>query len=153
MTEPACTPSHFTQFDDTLAYPALHRSHFVRRRHGPRSLTGTLCPNSVLPDGRRVDDVLGLGFALITALPLTSAQHLLAEERGCTPYFAAPGPELARWLRRGHPVAALVRPDRTVMATSRSVAQLLTQVPRYHPAVHGQHAVGENSVRVTQDKP
>lgn len=133
--------------------PALHRSRFVQRRHGPRSLTGTLCPNPVLPDGHRVDDVLGLGFALITAVPLTSAQHLLAQERGSTTYFAAPGTELARWLRRGHTVAALVRPDRTVMATSRSVAQLVTQLPHYHSSVHGHHAVGENSVRVTQDKP
>lgn len=116
--------------------PALHRSSFVRRRHGPRSLTGTLCPNPELPDGRRVDDVLGLGFALITTAPLTPAQRRSVEQRGATVYFVATGNPLARWLRRGHIVAALIRPDRTVMATSRHVARLVAQVPRYPTAMH-----------------
>ena len=117
--------------------PALHRSLFVQRRYGPTSLTGTLCPNPVLPDGRRVDDVLGLGFALVTAVPLTPARRLVAEQRGATAYFAAPGTELARWLRRGHTVAALVRPDRTVMATSRRPCDLLAAVPNFHPTAAG----------------
>lgn len=112
--------------------PALHRSFFVQRRYGPRSLTGTLCPNAALPDGRRVDDALGPGFALITAVPLTSGQQSLIEQRGATSYFAAPGTALARWLRRGRTGAALIRPDRTVMATSRRVADLLAVVPDFH---------------------
>ena len=49
--------------------PALHRSAFVHRRHARRQLAGTLCPNPVLADGRRLDSVLGDGFALITAVP------------------------------------------------------------------------------------
>lgn len=112
--------------------PALHRSFFVQRRHSPTSLAGTLCPNPVLPDGRRVDDVLGLGFALVTAAPLTPEQHALVDQRSATTYFAAPGTALAQWLRRGHTVAALVRPDRTVMATSRRPAKLLTAIPTFH---------------------
>jgi len=117
--------------------PALRRSVFVQRRYGPRSLTGTLCPNPVLPDGRPVDEVLGPGFALLTAVPLTPAQQLIAGQRGAVTYFTAPDTPLARWLRRGHTVAALVRPDRTVMATSRRPTVLLAAVPNFHPTAAG----------------
>jgi 3-(3-hydroxy-phenyl)propionate hydroxylase len=109
--------------------PALHRSSLVRRRLGPWSLTGTLCPNPTLPDGRRLDDVLGMGFAVVTAVPLTSEHQALLQHRGATAHFAAPGTELARWLRRGRTSAALVRPDRTVMATARRPGDLLAHVP------------------------
>lgn len=104
--------------------PALHRSSLVRRRFGPRSLTGTLCPNPTLPDGRRLDDVLGTGFAIVTAVPFTADQQALADQRCATVFLAAPGSELARWLRRGRTTVALVRPDRTVMATARRPADL-----------------------------
>ena len=111
--------------------PALHRSFLIRRRRGPRSLTGTLCPNPALPDGRRLDDVLDTGFALITSEPLTLAQQHLLEQRCATLHFAAPDTELASWLRRGHTVAAIVRPDRTVMATARRPVDLLAEVPDF----------------------
>ena len=116
--------------------PALHRSALVRRRLGPRSLTGTLCPNPTLPDGRRLDDVLGAGFAVVTAVPLTSGQQTMLQQRGATAYVAAPGSELARWLRRGRVGAVLVRPDRTVMATARRPGDLVIATPRFrrvHP--------------------
>ena len=121
--------------------PALHRSFLVHRRHGPRSLTGTLCPNPALPDGRRVDDAFGTGFALVTSQPLTLAQQKLVEQRCATVYFAPPDTDLGRWLRRGRTVAALVRPDRTVMATARRAADLIAVVPdfrRTETAVRGQ---------------
>lgn len=109
--------------------PALHRSSLVQRRLGPRSLTGTLCPNPTLPDGRRLDDVLGMGFAIVTAVPFTVAQQELADQRRTTVFFAAPGSEVTRWLRRGRTTAALVRPDRTVMATARRPGDLLSHTP------------------------
>ena len=119
--------------------PALHRSFLVRRRRGPRSLAGTLCPNPALPDSRRLDDALCPGLALITATPLTAAQHMMVAQRGATTYFAAAGTELADWLRRGHTGAAIVRPDRTVMATARRPEDLLAAVPDFRrtEAVHG----------------
>lgn len=112
--------------------PALHRSALVHRRRGPRSLTGTLCPNPVLADGRRLDDALGLGFAVITTVPLKSTQHALIKDRGATALCAAPGSELARWLRGGHTTAVIVRPDRTVMRSSRRVDDLLAVLPELH---------------------
>ncbi|MEU0495214.1 bifunctional 3-(3-hydroxy-phenyl)propionate/3-hydroxycinnamic acid hydroxylase [Mycobacterium sp. NPDC006124] len=111
--------------------PALHRSALVGRRVGPWSLTGTLCPNPTLPDGRRVDDVLGKGFAIVTAAPLTAGQRAQAERRGVTVHVAAHGSDLARWLRRGRTTAALVRPDRTVMATARRPTDLLASTPDF----------------------
>ena len=115
--------------------PALHRSFLVQRRRGPRSLIGTLCPNPALPDGRRLDDILGNSFALVTTQPLTVAQHALAEGRGAAVHFVAAGSELARWLHRGHTKAAIVRPDRTVMATARRPGHLLTAVPDFRRTV------------------
>ena len=111
--------------------PALHRSALIGRRRGPRSLAGTLCPNPTLPDGHRLDDVLGTGFALVTTVRLTPEQHTTVERRGATAYYAAPGSELAGWLRRGRTTTALVRPDRTVMATSRRTADLVSAVPNF----------------------
>jgi 3-(3-hydroxy-phenyl)propionate hydroxylase len=111
--------------------PALHRSSFVQRRLGPRSLAGTLCPNPTLPDGRRLDDVLGTGFAIVTAVPFTPDQQAVADQRCATVFFAAPGSDLARWLRRGRTTIALVRPDRTVMATARRPADLLAHTPPF----------------------
>ncbi|WP_263996299.1 bifunctional 3-(3-hydroxy-phenyl)propionate/3-hydroxycinnamic acid hydroxylase MhpA [Mycobacterium yunnanensis] len=110
--------------------PALHRSALVGRRRGPRSLTGTLCPNPALPDGRRVDDVRGMGFSIVTAVPFTADQQALADRRCVTVVFAATGSDLARWLRRGRTTAALIRPDGTAMATARRPADLLAQTPR-----------------------
>jgi len=51
--------------------PALRRFALVHRSLAPWQLTGTLCPNLLLADGRRVDGVLGDGFALITRTPPT----------------------------------------------------------------------------------
>ena len=125
--------------------PALHRSAFVRRRRVPRSLTGTLCPNPTLPDGRRLDDVLGTGFAVVTAVPLTSGQQTQLQQRGASMYVAAADSELARWLRRGRAGAALIRPDRTVMATARRPVDLLAATPHF-----GRMAVVSHA---TEDRP
>lgn len=117
--------------------PALHRSSLVQRRLGLRSLTGRLCPNPTLPDGRRLDEVLGRGFAIVTAVPFTAAQQEMADQRCAAVFFAAPGSELARWLRRGRTTAALVRPDRTVMATARRPADLLPSTPGFGAFIRG----------------
>ena len=100
--------------------PALHRSALVRRSRTPWGLAGTLCPNPLGTNGTRLDAELGLGFALVT----TVAPPARAVHRGAAVHVAAPGSELATWLRRGHAKAAIVRPDRTVLAAGRDVAAL-----------------------------
>ncbi|GFG70667.1 bifunctional 3-(3-hydroxy-phenyl)propionate/3-hydroxycinnamic acid hydroxylase MhpA [Mycolicibacter senuensis] len=115
--------------------PALRRSALVIRDRHPRNLAGTLCPNPLLADGRRLDTVLGDGFALVaTTRPLPFHQDLLAEH-GAVMHIAQPGSELARWLHRGHATAAIIRPDRTVMRASRSLSALVTATPRFASAV------------------
>lgn len=111
--------------------PALHRSSFVRAGHVPGRLTGTLCPNSVCPDGHRLDDLLGNGFSVITATSPTAAQHATLASRGVTVCIAAPGSELAEWLRRGHVSAAIVRPDRTVMYATRDIQKIFGLIPNF----------------------
>ena len=103
--------------------PALHRSALVC---GSRNrLTGRLCPNPPLHDGKRLDDVLGTDFALITTHRPDAADEAALRHRGVLVLLAEPGTALAAWLRRGRATAALVRPDRTVAHAGRDVAGLV----------------------------
>jgi 3-(3-hydroxy-phenyl)propionate hydroxylase len=110
--------------------PALRRSSLVHRKRR-RRLTGTLCPNPLLPDGRRLDDVIGTGFAFISAVPVDAEYRARLEQRGATVQMAEAGTHLARWLRGGHSAAAIVRPDRTVMRAGRRVDELCAVVPKF----------------------
>jgi 3-(3-hydroxy-phenyl)propionate hydroxylase len=110
--------------------PALRRSSLVHRKRR-RRLTGTLCPNALLPDGRRLDDVIGTGFAFISTVPVDTEYRARLEQRGATVQIAEAGTHLAGWLRRGHSAAAIVRPDRTVMRVGRRVDELCAVVPKF----------------------
>lgn len=104
--------------------PALHSSALVRKARRPGELAGTLCPNPVLPDGHRLDDVVGAGFAMITSTPPGDQVAASLRQRAFVVIVAQPGDVLATWLRRGRATAAIVRPDRTVMRAGRDVAAL-----------------------------
>jgi 3-(3-hydroxy-phenyl)propionate hydroxylase len=78
----------------------------------------------LLPNGRRLDDVIGTGFALITASHPRAPDQALLRRHGVVVQVAQPGGALDAWLRRGHANAALVRPDRTVMRAGRDLAAL-----------------------------
>jgi 2-polyprenyl-6-methoxyphenol hydroxylase-like FAD-dependent oxidoreductase len=104
--------------------PALHSAALAGKSHLPRRLGGRLCPNPLLRDGRRLDDVLGVGFALITMVRPTAADEAALRRRGVVVLTPQPGDVLATWLRRGHANAAVVRPDRTVARAGRDVAAL-----------------------------
>ncbi|MGO4442847.1 bifunctional 3-(3-hydroxy-phenyl)propionate/3-hydroxycinnamic acid hydroxylase [Mycobacterium sp. 2YAF39] len=109
--------------------PALGSSAFVHRRRTPRHPAGTLCPNSVLADGRRLDSALGDGFALVTTVSPTAAQRAVLDERGATVHVATADSELAAWLKDAHVTAAVVRPDRTVMHAGRDLGKICDQFP------------------------
>lgn len=119
--------------------PALSRSELVIKGRGPRQLAGTLCPNSVLANGDRLDAVFGNRFALITTTRPLAFQCALLKEHGAVVHIAEPGSELARWLRRGHATAAVIRPDRTVMCAGRDLRKLCAAVPGFSPAVRIEH--------------
>ena len=109
--------------------PRLHRSALVRRSFRPHDLAGTLCPNAILPDGRRLDDRLGNGFAVVVDRPPSALDRTLVEQRGAAVHVAESGGELAAWLRRGRAHAAVVRPDRTVAITGRDIAAVCDTLP------------------------
>jgi 3-(3-hydroxy-phenyl)propionate hydroxylase len=113
--------------------PALRRSAFVIKGRVPRQLAGTLCPNPVLTDRQRLDTVFGNGFALVTTTSPPAFQCALLKEHGAVVHIAAPGSELARWLRRGNATAAIIRPDRTVMCAGRNLSRLCAVMPRFTP--------------------
>jgi 3-(3-hydroxy-phenyl)propionate hydroxylase len=118
--------------------PALHRSALVMKAHAPWQLAGTLCPNPVVADGQRLDTALGNRFSMVTTAPPLAFQRGLLEERGAFIHVAERGSELARWLRRGHATAAIIRPDRTVMCAGRNLSALCEVVPRFVPSEYAQ---------------
>ena len=79
----------------------------VHRSPRQRKLAGKFCPNPVLADGRRLDEHLGTGFALISAVPVNAEQRARMQQRGATLHIAGAGTDLADWLRRGHAAAAV----------------------------------------------
>jgi 3-(3-hydroxy-phenyl)propionate hydroxylase len=117
--------------------PALHASALVRKSRRRRRLAGTLCPNPLLPNGQRLDDMVGTGFALITTSRPSTTDETSLRRRRVVVVDAEPGSALRAWLHRGGAEAALVRPDGTVMHAGRNVAALcawtVTQLNRPCP--------------------
>jgi 3-(3-hydroxy-phenyl)propionate hydroxylase len=109
--------------------PALHSSELVVKSSGRRQLAGWLCPNPVLALGKRLDEVVGARFAVVTSAPLDPSQQDDVASRGTVVVTAHPGTELDLWLRAGRATAAVVRPDRTVLCASRNLAEVCNAVP------------------------
>ncbi len=120
--------------------PALHGSELVVKSRGRHQLAGRLCPNPILGEGRRLDEVAGRGFVVITSAPLDPSQGDEMSRRGATVVMAHPGTELALWLRSGRARAAVVRPDRTVLCASRSLSDVINAVPVFAPPGSGADA-------------
>ena len=111
--------------------PPLSRSALVERRGLRRSLNGRLCPNALVTDGIRYDDVTRCGFVLVTGVSLTPEQRTLLADRGTEVLPVEPGSHLHAWLTDGKAAAALVRPDFTVLRAGRDVAALCEATPRF----------------------
>lgn len=110
------------------ATPPLRRSELVHKSRRPRQLAGTLCPNPLLTNGKRLNDVVGTGFFLVTRAPLGTATEALLLERDVPIIRAEPGSQLDAWLRQGQASAALIRPDRTVMRAGRDATLVAAPV-------------------------
>ena len=102
--------------------PPLHRSALVAGS-GSR-LCGRMCPNLLLCEGKRLDEILGSDFALITTRRPDAADEASLRRRGVAVLVAEPGTPPAAWLRRARATAALVRPDRTVARAGRDLTAL-----------------------------
>jgi 3-(3-hydroxy-phenyl)propionate hydroxylase len=122
--------------------PPLHRSALVHRSRLPGRLGGRLCPNVIDAPGRRLDDVLGNGFTIVTTQQPSAETRRLAERYGVAVHVAAPESELADWLRDGHAGAAIIRPDRTVLRAGRDAAELARLLGRYLVAVDENQRAG-----------
>ena len=126
--------------------PGLRSSGLVIKSRRPGGLAGTLCPNPVLNDGLRFDEVVGNRFALITSSPLSDAQRNELGSRGAAVIEAASGSDLDGWLRKGRASAAIVRPDRAVMQAGRSVEALCRAMPAFHGVKGASDQVGHRSM-------
>jgi 3-(3-hydroxy-phenyl)propionate hydroxylase len=114
--------------------PALHRSDLVLRHAFRRTLAGSLCPNLVLPDSRRFDDVAAGRFAVVTLAIPSAEQRDHVRRCGAVLLEAAPGTGLHRWLRQGRAHAAIVRPDGAVLRSGRDLAALIAALPSFAAA-------------------
>ena len=114
--------------------PRLSRSALVHRPPARRTLAGSLCPNALTADGRRLDEVTHHGFLVVSAVPLTAHQQALLEARGAEAVEVEAGSPLHAWLSAGRATAALVRPDLTVARAGRDLAALYQAVPRFQVA-------------------
>ena len=123
-------PGTRTSAADGVA-PGLRRSAMVVKSRTPGQLAGTLCPNPVLHDGLRFDQVVGNRFALVTSSPLSAAQQKELSSRGAVVVSVASGSELGRWLKQGRATAAIVRPDGAVMQAGRNIEALCDTVPSF----------------------
>lgn len=115
------------------ATPPLHSSELVLRSPWRPGLAGSLCPNPILLDGKRFDEVVGRRFAVVSSMPLSPRQREEMDRRGAVVLAAASGTELGRWLRSGHANAAVVRPDRTVLMAGRNLSDVIAAVPVFSP--------------------
>jgi 3-(3-hydroxy-phenyl)propionate hydroxylase len=113
--------------------PALHAGELVIRSRLRRSLAGRLCPNVVLEDGRRFDDLAGGRFAVVTTTDASADQRAEVARRGGVLVPARPGTHLHRWLRRGYAISAIVRPDGTVLRADRDLSALCAGLPPFTP--------------------
>lgn len=106
--------------------PALAGSALNSRGRSARGLAGTLCPNVLLADGLRLDAFVGHRFALVSRTAPTAAALKRLEALNIAVLAANESPDLGAWLGRSQ--AALVRPDRTVLAVG-SVESVLSRAP------------------------
>lgn len=107
------------------ATPALATS-VLNDRSRLGGSAGTLCPNSVLTSGERLDAAVGHRFALVAQQPPTPSTLERLRELGIALITAEEAPDLGAWL--GSSPAALVRPDRTVLAVG-TVGAVLRRAP------------------------
>ncbi len=115
--------------------PGLRKSALVIKSRTRGGLAGTLCPNPVLGDGARFDELVGNRFAVITSSPLTNEQQKELSNRGAVVVHATSGSELERWLRKGKATAAVVRPDAAVMQAGRNTQAICDAVPAFSSVV------------------
>jgi 3-(3-hydroxy-phenyl)propionate hydroxylase len=114
--------------------PGLWKSALVVKSRTPGQLGGSLCPNPVLQDGERLDQVVGNRFALVTSAPLSDAQQKQLASRGVEVVSVDSASELGRWLTQGRATAAIVRPDGAVMQAGRNLQALCDAVPSFAAA-------------------
>jgi 3-(3-hydroxy-phenyl)propionate hydroxylase len=122
--------------------PPLHRSALVHRSRLPGRLGGTLCPNAVDSAGRRLDDLLGNGFAIVTMRTPSPSGLKAAELCGAAVHVVPPDGQLGDWLCNGRASAAIIRPDRTVLRAGRDVEKLARLLSRYLMAVDENQRAG-----------
>ena len=88
---------------------------------------GAVFPQPRLADGRRLDEVVGNRFAVLSVLPLDVRTRHPSDGRGDgldLAFIDVPGPAVEQWLAAQGAVAVIVRPDRYVFGIARDEAEI-----------------------------
>lgn len=128
-----------SRFTHDSATPPLRRTRLWEgTRRLPDSiagqkLVGHLAPNSLVNGSEsRLDTTVGYRFCVITVDRPTEEQEREITRRGAVLLqVEATGP-LGTWLRKARARAAVVRPDRTVLAAGASLTKIYNQLPATH---------------------
>ena len=120
----------------------------IKPRLGPGLAPDGVCPIGMpgppprMSDGRLLDDHVGYGFALIARAGDIGAEETLrrrCRQQGVAFVAADDDGPLRDWLDQGNISAALIRPDRYVLAvaaTPGDAASLLTHALHLPPSLH-----------------
>ena len=111
--------------------PALHRSDLVVRPRLRRTPVGTQCPNAVLDDSRRLDDVAAGRFAIVTSTDPSAAQRAAIAGHGAVLITTRPGSELHHWLRRAQRRRMVVGWDGAVLGANQDLSRPCDLLPRF----------------------
>ncbi|WP_457488764.1 bifunctional 3-(3-hydroxy-phenyl)propionate/3-hydroxycinnamic acid hydroxylase MhpA [Tardiphaga sp. P5_C10] len=97
---------------------------------GRAGLAGRLAPQLPLNNGRRMDDLIGYGFAVIARsgilMKISDVVRMQAERSGVTLIDETLCPSLSEWLLNEGVDAVLIRPDRYIMGGAKGVDELLS---------------------------
>lgn len=111
--------------------PTLPSSDLVIKSRRRGDLAGTGCPNAVLRQGIRFNDIAGGRFAFVTSAEPDEIQRRELERRSAVVVVAEPDSQLGQWLAGGAVTAAIVRPDGAVMQADRDPRSLWHSVPSF----------------------
>ncbi|AGP29885.1 bifunctional 3-(3-hydroxy-phenyl)propionate/3-hydroxycinnamic acid hydroxylase MhpA [Corynebacterium terpenotabidum] len=125
-----------SRFTHDSATPPLRRTrlwsaarNMLPDRSANHRLVGRLAPNALVESTIRLDACTGYRFNVITLDEPSPEQEREVARRGAVLLRVGPTSPLGWWLRQAKARAAVIRPDRTVLAAGPSLSKVYNHLP------------------------